>query len=119
MVSWVVDLLFTFLLRMLWSGASTSFSVSLHWASSQGDFHGVTGCASLGGGTTFGCGTNLVGVNIVEITEVASDTGLGCWKNIWGLFSLLGTGNPTVFGSATLTFRFWLGGGVEGLPGGC
>ena len=105
---------------MLWLGASTSVSFSLCWATSRVDRLGVTGFAALGGGITLGGGTTLVGVTVGEITGVDIGSGLGCWESRRWLDALIGTGNPTlnVCGSAAFTLWLWMGGVLEGLPGG-
>ena len=72
-------------------------------------------CADLGGGT------NLGSVTISDISGVASGSGLGGCKRIWGLYTLRGivNPNPTFYDSAACTLRFYLGGRVGGFSGGC
>ena len=89
MDSWVIDLVFACLLRMLWVGASTSFSFSLRWAASRCGRLGITGCDAPGGFTTLGV------VTVGDITGVGSVTGLVGCKIRWRLSALRGTGNPT------------------------
>ena len=101
--------------------------VSLRWAVSWGDCLGVTGWAALRcgttlgghttlGGSTRGCGTNLVCVTVGEVTGVICGAVWGGWKSILGLGALHVTGNPTpnVCGRATCNLRFCLGGGMGG-----
>ena len=120
--SWVIELLYTCLLLVLWEVASSSFFFSLRWAASQGDCLSVIGCAALGGGTNLGCSnlgcyTTLGGVTLGDINRVDSGSVLVGWKSRWGLFSLCDTGDPT--GTCTVRFWLWGGGGVGGFLGGC
>ena len=84
----VIDFLCTCFLRVLWLGASSSFSLFMLWASSRGDHLGVTGCYTLRGGTTLG------GVGIGDIVGVVRDVPLGCWKGSWGEENMPGISNP-------------------------
>ena len=109
--SWVLDLLCAYLLRRLWSGASSSVSFFKLWGTSWGDHLGVTGCSTLGGGTTLGVA--VVGY----IFGVGSDSHLGCWEESWGVCNMSGIGNSDLnfFVSVTYTLLVCIGGAIGGV----
>ena len=96
---------------MLWAGASSSVSFFILWYAGQGDRLGVTGCSTLGGGTTLG------GVAVGDIIGFGSDAPLGYWKVSWGVGTMPGIGNsdPNLCVSVNCTLLVYLGGAIGGV----
>ena len=96
---------------MLWVCESSSFTFFVIWDTSQENRLGVTGCSTLGVGTTLG------GLDVGAIIGVGSDTPLVCWKGIWDVENMPGIGNldPGFCVSATCTLLVCLGGAIGGV----
>ena len=95
---------------MLWAGASSSVSFFIIWSASRGDHIDVTGCSTLGGGTTLG------GVAVGDIVGVGSDAPLGYCKGRWGVGTMpvISNSDPNFCVSVNCTLLVCLGGAIGG-----